>query len=86
MPVGDPSFQNVDYSIRAFSKTQWEILSEESQHEIFSQHTVYVFGDLQQKLLPKVKKFDALSLAHWFDLSAKRSVHGKCHYIILKFL
>ena len=80
MPVGNLDIEDMDNSIKAFSRAQWNCMAEDCQHQCFSKHTVYVYVESEQKLLPNVRKFDALSLACWFDLSAKRCVHGECLY------
>ena len=87
IPIVHSQLENVEYSIKAFSISQWEATAEEVRRHIFSKHTVYVYGGSQQKLLPNVSNFTALSLARWFDLSAKRCVHGKCFNIgLMHFL
>ena len=78
--MDDPSVEDMDNAIKAFSKNQWDVLTEEDQCEIFAKHTIYLYGESKQRLMPNITQFNALSLSHWFDLSAKRCVHGQCLY------
>ena len=61
VPVGDSSVEDMDNAIRAFSKNQWDILTEEVQCEIFAKHTIYLYGEFKQRLMPHVTQFNALS-------------------------
>lgn len=77
IPVGNPKGDGMEFSIKAFSRAEWELMPESDRCLSLHTHTVYVYGRPVSDLLLGVTSFNAATLSKWFHLKVPRCIHGK---------